>query len=99
MVRTLDPCLKRSGFETTFRPVIKYEERISQLSVIPGEKAKGIMRCGHIDRKDQGRTARLVTYSVVPLCLAHQPIHCGDSERICLSTMIINYQQIYDWNA
>ncbi len=28
------------GFETTFRLVTKCEERISQLSVIPGKKAK-----------------------------------------------------------
>ncbi len=30
---------------------------ISQLSVIPGKKAKGIKRCGHIERMDQ-RVAR-----------------------------------------
>ncbi len=57
MVRSLDPCSKGSGFETTFRPVIKCEERISQLSVIPGKKAKGITGCGNIEKKDQGRTA------------------------------------------
>ncbi len=51
---------KGPGFETAFRPVIKCEERISLLSVIPGKKAKGIRRCGQIERKDQGRTARLV---------------------------------------
>ena len=28
-----------------------------QPSVIPGKKAKGITRCGHIERKDQGHTA------------------------------------------
>ncbi len=49
-----------SGFETTFRPVIKCVERISQLFVIRDKKAKGITRCGHIERKDQGHTARLV---------------------------------------
>ena len=51
---------KGRGFETTFRPVTKCWERISQRSAIPGKKAKGITRCGHIERKDQGRTARLV---------------------------------------
>ena len=35
----------------------KCEESICQLSVIPGKKAKGITTCGHIERKDQGRTA------------------------------------------
>ncbi len=54
-VRSLEP-----GFETTFRPVKKCEGRINQLSVIPGKKAKGITRSGHIERKDQGFTARLV---------------------------------------
>ncbi len=39
---------------------IKCEEIISQLSVIPGEKANGVMTCGHIERKDEGHTARLV---------------------------------------
>ncbi len=63
VVRSLDPCSKGPGFETTFRPVIKCEERIGQLSVIPGKKAKGIRRCGHIERKDQGRTAQLVYLS------------------------------------
>ncbi len=58
VVRSLDPCSKGPRFETTFRPVIKCEERISQLSVIPGKKEKGITRCGHIERKDQVRTAR-----------------------------------------
>ena len=81
MVRTLDTCSKGPGFVTTFRPVIKCEEKISQLSVIPGKKAKGIIRCGHIERKD---------YSVGPLCLAHKPTPCKDSKRMCLS--IINYQ-------
>ena len=52
MVRILDPCSKGPGFETTFRPVTKSEERISQFSVIPGKKAKGITRCGHIEWKD-----------------------------------------------
>ena len=70
MVKTLDPCSKGPGFETTFRPVIKCEERISQLSVIPGKKAKGITRCGHIERKDQGRTARLVYLFSGPFVLS-----------------------------
>ncbi len=60
MVISLDPCSKGPGFEITFRPATKCEERISQLSVIPGKKAKGITRFGHIKRKDQGRTAQLV---------------------------------------
>ncbi len=30
---------KGPGFEATFRPITKCEERIYQLSVIPGEKA------------------------------------------------------------
>ncbi len=33
------------------------EERISQLSVIPGMKAKGITGCGHIERKVKNRTS------------------------------------------
>ncbi len=70
MVRSLDPCSKGPGFETTFRPVIKCEERIGQLSVIPGKKAKGIMRYDHIDRKDQGRTARLVYLFSGPFLLS-----------------------------
>ncbi len=32
------------GFETTLRPVIKCEERICQLSRIPGKKARGRTR-------------------------------------------------------
>ena len=40
VVRSLDPCSKSPGFETTFRPVTKCEERISQLSVIPAKKGK-----------------------------------------------------------
>ncbi len=60
VVRSLDLGSKGPRFETTLRPVIKCKERISQLSVIPGKKAKGIMRYGHIERKDQGRAARLV---------------------------------------
>ena len=52
VVRSLDPS-KGSWFQTTFRPFTTYEERISQLSVILGKKAKGITRCGHIERKDR----------------------------------------------
>ncbi len=52
MVRSLNPCPKGLEFENTFIPVKKCEERISQLSVIPGKKAKGITRCGNIERKD-----------------------------------------------
>ena len=62
MVRSLDPYLKDLRFETTFRPATKCGERISQLSVILGKKAEGITRCGHIEKKDQGRTARLVYF-------------------------------------
>ncbi len=40
VVRSLDPCSKGPGFKTTFRPVTKCEERISQLSVIPAKKKK-----------------------------------------------------------
>ncbi len=40
MVRSLDPCSKGPGFKTTFRPVIKCEERIRQLFVIPGKMQK-----------------------------------------------------------
>ncbi len=39
VVGSLDPCSKGPGLETTFRLVSKCEERISQLSVIPGKKA------------------------------------------------------------
>ncbi len=52
LVRALDPCSKGPGFDASFRPVTKCEERISELSVIPGKKVKGIRRCGHIKRKD-----------------------------------------------
>ena len=51
---------------------IKCEERISQLSVILGKKAKGIMRRGHIDRKGQDCTAQLVFLFSGPLCFAHK---------------------------
>ena len=70
VVRSLDPCSKGPGFETMFRPVKKCEERISQLSVIPGKKAKGITSSGHIERKDQGRTARLVYLFSGPFVLS-----------------------------
>ncbi len=70
MVRSLDPYAKGPRFEITFRPVIKCEERISQLSVIPGKKAKGITRSGHIERKDQGRTPRLVYLFSGPFVLS-----------------------------
>ncbi len=60
MVRSIDPFSKGPRLETTFRPVTKCEERISQLSVFPGKKAKGITWCGHRERKDQGCTAPLV---------------------------------------
>ncbi len=36
----LDPSLKGSGFETTFRPASKGEERITQLSVFPRKRQK-----------------------------------------------------------
>ncbi len=49
--------VKGPGIKTTLRSVTKSEERISQLSVIPGKEAKGITRCGHIESKDQGCTA------------------------------------------
>ncbi len=61
--------LKGSGFKITFRPVTKCEERISQHSVIPGKKAKesrGVV----IERKDQGRTARLVYLFSGPFVLS-----------------------------
>ncbi len=58
VARSLDPCSKDPEVETTFRPVKKGEERISQLSEKKKKKAKGITRCGHIDRK--GRTTGLV---------------------------------------
>ncbi len=60
MFRSLDPFSKGPRFKTTFRPVKKCEERISQLSMTPGKKAKGIKRCGHTERKDKGHTAQLV---------------------------------------
>ncbi len=59
MVGLINTCSKGHGFETTLRPVKMCEERISQLSVIPGKQAKGITRCGHLEWKDEGRTARL----------------------------------------
>ena len=45
-----------------------------------------ITKCGHIDRKDQGRTA--LCYSVVPLRSAHKPIPYEDSKRMCQSNQI-----------
>ncbi len=59
VIRSVDSS-NSPGFETTVRPVTKCVERICKLSVIPGIKAKGIIRCGHIEKKDQGCTARLV---------------------------------------
>ncbi len=70
VVRSLDTCIKGPGFKTTFRPIKKCQERISQLSVIPGKRTKGIMSCGHIERKDQGRTARLVYLFSGPFVLS-----------------------------
>ena len=58
------------GSKLLSRPVTKCEERISQLSVIPGKKAKGITRCGHIERKDQGHPARLVYLFSWPFVLS-----------------------------
>ncbi len=72
--RSLDPCSNGRGFETIFRPASKCEDRIlgerREDRVVRGEflfnsRAKGIMRCCHIERKDQGRTARLVYLSSV----------------------------------
>ncbi len=57
--RSLDLCSKGHGLKTTLKPITKCKERISQLSVIPGKKAKGITWCGHIQRKDQCCTTRL----------------------------------------
>ena len=51
---------------------MKCEERICQLSEIRGKKAKGITRCGHIERKHQGRTARLFYLFIGPLVLCTQ---------------------------
>ncbi len=70
VLRSLDPCSKGPWFETTFRIVKKCEERISQLSVISGKKAKGFTRCGHIKRKDQGSTAQLVYLFSGPFVLS-----------------------------
>ncbi len=70
MVRSLDPGSKGPGFETTFRAVIKCEERISQLSVIPSKKANGITRFGHIERKYQGCNAQLVYLLSGPFVLS-----------------------------
>ncbi len=64
MVRSVDPCSKGPGFETTFITVTKCEDKISQLSVIPGRKAKGIMRCGHIERKEQGHTGPPIEWAL-----------------------------------
>ncbi len=50
---------------------IKCEQGICQLSVTPGKKAKGVKRCGNIDRKDQGRPARLVYLYSGPLHFVH----------------------------
>ncbi len=60
MVRSLQSCTKGRGLESIFKPVIKCEKRIGQLSVSPGKKAKVVTSCGHVERKDQCRTARLV---------------------------------------
>ncbi len=48
-------CSKGPSFETLFRTVTKCAGRIYHLSVIPGNKAKEITWCGHIEGKDQGR--------------------------------------------
>ncbi len=63
-------CSKGRGFESTSTHVTSCEERIWQLSVIPGIRRKGITRCGHIDRKDKGRTARLVYLLSGPFVLS-----------------------------
>ncbi len=56
VVRSLDPCSKGPRFENTLTPPTKFKERIHKVSVIPGKKAKGIIRCDHIERKDKSRT-------------------------------------------
>ena len=75
VVRTLDPCSKGPWFEITFRPVIQGEERISQLSVIPGKRFKRNHEVwSHREEgpgsKDQGRTARLVYLFSGPFVLS-----------------------------
>ena len=82
MFSSLDHYSKGSGFQITLRPVTKCEERICQLSVIPGKRNHEF---GHIKRKDQGYTALLV-YLVGPLCLAHNHIPYQDSK--CTSQSI-----------
>ncbi len=42
------------------KPPSELSQRIYQLSVILDKRAKGIRRCGHIKRKDQGHAASLV---------------------------------------
>ncbi len=79
VVRSLDPFSKYPVIETTLRPVPKNEKRICELSVIPGLKANGITRYGHIVRKDQDRTARLVYLfsgppSIIPVSLMFLPL-------------------------
>ncbi len=86
VARSPNPCSKDPGFKTTFRPVTKCEERICQLSVIPGKKAKGVTRYGHIKTKGQGCNAQFVSYSVGPLHFVHKSIPYDDSKFICPST-------------
>ena len=58
VVGSFDPCSKGPGFQTTHRPITKCVERICQPSVITGKKREGIKMSVHIERKDQGGTAR-----------------------------------------
>ena len=95
MVRSIEPCSKGPGLETISRLVKKCEERICEISVIPGKKAKGVMRRGHIEREDQGPMLDQSTYLEVlsqidVLCIAPKLVKVLDltSRCICLSTII-----------
>ena len=61
VVRSLNPWSKGCKFEPQSIPVTKSVRRVCATPwtrvVLPGKTAKGITRCGHIERKDQGRTA------------------------------------------
>ncbi len=51
---------KGPAFMTSSRSVTKCEVRIYQLAVVPCKKAKGITRCGHNEKKEQGGTPQLI---------------------------------------
>ncbi len=68
---------------------IKCEERISQVSSIPGKKAKGMTRCAHIEWKNQGH------YSIIlPIQWAVCALHINQYLTKITSIFFYQLQQL-----